>query len=182
LGDIGFPGRGEKGQWGLLLPVVRNAKTIYVGNLERVNQYLGPPLHFRLPEKKVPTDPFHLFLETQYHPVKVPFASYLKEPQQVPSAKTIYFRILEHVNQYLGPPLLVLVLMGHTMDLEAVALQGAALGEGFLAQVALVRPHACTGVTVYIQVARCTVQCTVHTGSCSAAQAAVSPLPLRKRR
>ena len=78
--------------------------------------------------------------------------------------------------------MLVVVLVGHPVHLEAVALQGAALGERLLAQVALVRPHACTGVTVYIQVARCTVQCTVHTGSCSAAQAAVSPLPLRKRR
>jgi hypothetical protein len=54
------------------------------------------------------------------------------------------------INTYLGPPLLVLVLVGHAVDLEAVALQGAALGEGFLAQVALVWPHACTGVTVYI--------------------------------
>jgi hypothetical protein len=89
----GFPGRGEKGQWGLLLPVVRNAKTIYVGIPERVSQYLGPPLF-------------------------------------------------------------VLVLMRHAVDLEAVALQRAALGEGFLAQVALVRPHACTGVTVYIQYIR----------------------------
>jgi hypothetical protein len=43
---------------------------------------------------------------------------------------------------YLGSSLLVVVLVGHSVDLEAVALQGAALGEGLLAQVALVRPHA----------------------------------------
>jgi hypothetical protein len=117
--------------------------------------------------------PLTLFTSSWKPNIKVPFASYLKEPQQVPSAKTIYVGIFERVNhKYLGPPLLVLVLVGHAVDLEAVALQGAALGEGFLAQVALVWPHACTGVTVYIQGARCTV----HTGSFSAAQAAVSSI------
>ena len=43
---------------------------------------------------------------------------------------------------HLRPSLLVFVLVGDAVDLEAVALQGAALGEGLLAQVALVRSHS----------------------------------------
>ena len=44
---------------------------------------------------------------------------------------------------YLGPPLLVLVLVRHPVHLQAVALQGATLGEGFLAKVTFIRPHSC---------------------------------------
>ena len=44
---------------------------------------------------------------------------------------------------YLGPPLLVLVLVRHPVHLQAVALQGAALGEGFLTKIAFVRSDTC---------------------------------------
>lgn len=51
--------------------------------------------------------------------------------------------LLAHVD--LGTALLVGVAVLHAVDLEAVGLQGAALGERLLAQVALVGPHTCSG-------------------------------------
>ena len=44
---------------------------------------------------------------------------------------------------HLRPPLLVLVLVRHSVHLQTVALQGAALGEGFFAKVTFIRPHSC---------------------------------------
>lgn len=49
--------------------------------------------------------------------------------------------LLAHVQ--LGPPLLVRVLLLHTVDLLEVGLQRAALREGLVTQAALVGPHAC---------------------------------------
>lgn len=58
--------------------------------------------------------------------------------------------LLAHV--HLGPALLVGVLMLHAVHLLAMRLQGAALREALLAQVALVRPHARVGARVPLEV------------------------------
>jgi len=58
--------------------------------------------------------------------------------------------VLAHI--HLRPPLLVLVLVRHSVHLQAVALQGAALGEGFLAKVTFIRPHSCMSSRVSLQI------------------------------
>jgi len=58
--------------------------------------------------------------------------------------------VLAHI--HLRPPLLVLVLVRHSVHLQAVALQGAALGEGFLAKVTFVRSDPCVSSCVSLQV------------------------------
>lgn len=57
-------------------------------------------------------------------------------------------------NYYLGATLLVRVLMLNAVDLEAVALQRASLGEALLAQIALVGPDAGVRPRVSLQVER----------------------------
>lgn len=53
---------------------------------------------------------------------------------------------------YLCTSLFVCVLMLHAMDLQAMWLQGAALRERFLAQIALVRPNASVRPGVSLQI------------------------------
>lgn len=58
--------------------------------------------------------------------------------------------LLAHVQ--LGPPLLVCVLLLHTVDLLEVGLQRAALREGLVTQAALVGPHTCVGAHMPLEV------------------------------
>lgn len=53
---------------------------------------------------------------------------------------------------YLGTSLLVSILMLHTVHLLAMRLEGAALREALLAQIALVGPHPSVGARVALQI------------------------------
>merc|ERR1719336_1190094 len=58
--------------------------------------------------------------------------------------------VLTHV--HLRASLFVVILVRHPVHLQAVALQGAALGEGFLTKIAFVRSDTCVSSCVSLQV------------------------------
>ena len=52
-------------------------------------------------------------------------------------------------SSYLRTPLLVVILMGHTMNFQAVTLQWTSLGERFFTKITFVRSNACNVITLY---------------------------------